>query len=71
MRKEKAPEHSRAIEFKVGASQTVLNFKDKKTCCLSNSRLSVERERQQKSDVSFMKSKNRHLLQSGFFGERF
>lgn len=73
MREEKAPEHSRTEEFKVGASQTVLNFKDKRACCLSNSRLRAEREkeRQQNSDVGFMKSKNRLLLQSGFFGEQF
>lgn len=47
----------------------MLNFKDKRACCLKDSRLRVERERQQKSDVGFMKAKNRHLLQSGFFGE--
>lgn len=49
MREEKAPVHSRAVEFKVWASQTVLNFKDKRACCLSNSRLRAERERQQKN----------------------
>lgn len=46
----------------------MLNFKDKRACCLSNSGLRAERGRQQNSDVGFMKSKNRHLLQSGFFG---
>lgn len=70
-REEKAPGHSKALEFKVGARQTVLNFKDKRAPCLSNSRLRAGRERQQKSDVGFMRSKYRHLQQSGFFGERF
>lgn len=70
MREEKVPGHPKAVKFKVGASQTVLNFKDKGACCLSNSGLRAERQRQQKSDVGFMRSKYRHLQQSGFFGEQ-
>jgi hypothetical protein len=38
-REETSPEHSRAVEFRWGATQTVLNFRDKRTCHLSNSRL--------------------------------
>lgn len=65
----KSPRTFQGRRVQVGASQPVLNFKDKRACCFSNSRLRAERERQQKSDVGFMRSKYRHLQQSGFFGE--
>lgn len=67
----KSPRTSQGRKAPGGASQTVLNFKDKRACCLSNSRLRAERERQEKPDVGFMRSKYRHLQQSGFFGEQF